>query len=324
MHKTKIDWADCSWNPVTGCLQGCSYCYPKKQSARFSGDVRLNILDERCSHANNSEDLFILEKPFVTRNQRSIAYPFGFSPTLHKYRLDTLSSWKTGANIFVCSMADLFGEWVPDEWIDLVFEACAKYPQHNYLFLTKNPARYMTLANQNKLPNSDNMWYGTTITDETQPYFSATQYKCFLSIEPIASNFASKRDFHTANMIDWIIIGAETGNRKGKITPAKDWITNFSELCKKENIPLFMKDSLSVLMGQCFSQKMPIHLTKEKRMSEKKQQKLMSNCMECNQPMRKAEMVSVTLRKGRSGKNKTIGFVCEGCLAALLKKWMVK
>ena len=125
-------------------------------------------------------------------------------------------------------------------------------------------------------------------------------------------------------MIDWIIIGAETGNRKEKIIPAKDWITDFWELCKKESIPLFMKDSLSVLMGEDFSQEIPIYLTEEKRMSEKKQQKLMSSCMECNEPMRKAEMVSVTLRKGRSGKNKTIGFVCDNCLVVLLKKWMVK
>ena len=36
--------------------------------------------------------------------------------------------------IFVCSMSDLFGAWVPDEWIEAVFEACEKAPQHRYLF----------------------------------------------------------------------------------------------------------------------------------------------------------------------------------------------
>ena len=25
--RTKIDWCDASWNPVTGCLHGCEYCY---------------------------------------------------------------------------------------------------------------------------------------------------------------------------------------------------------------------------------------------------------------------------------------------------------
>lgn len=26
MEKTKIDWCDSSWSPVTGCLHGCKYC----------------------------------------------------------------------------------------------------------------------------------------------------------------------------------------------------------------------------------------------------------------------------------------------------------
>ncbi|MFR1061782.1 MAG: DUF5131 family protein [Enterocloster sp.] len=59
-------------------------------------------------------------------------------PTFHKYRLNEYQN-KKSRNIFVCSMADLFGEWVPDEWIEEVFEACDNAPQHNYLFLTKNP-----------------------------------------------------------------------------------------------------------------------------------------------------------------------------------------
>ena len=29
MDKTKIDWADASWNPVTGCMHGCEYCYAR-------------------------------------------------------------------------------------------------------------------------------------------------------------------------------------------------------------------------------------------------------------------------------------------------------
>jgi protein gp37 len=43
-------------------------------------------------------------------------------------------------------MADLFGEWVPDEWIKEVFRACEEAPQHRYLFLTKNPERLNQIA----------------------------------------------------------------------------------------------------------------------------------------------------------------------------------
>lgn len=32
MLKTKIEWCDSTWNPVTGCQHGCEYCYAKKNS----------------------------------------------------------------------------------------------------------------------------------------------------------------------------------------------------------------------------------------------------------------------------------------------------
>lgn len=35
MNNTKIDWATRSWNPVTGCLHGCPYCYARKIAERF-------------------------------------------------------------------------------------------------------------------------------------------------------------------------------------------------------------------------------------------------------------------------------------------------
>ncbi|MCL2461960.1 MAG: phage Gp37/Gp68 family protein, partial [Defluviitaleaceae bacterium] len=79
-------------------------------------------------------------------------YPFYFKPTFHRYRLGEPARMKKPKNIFVCSMADMFGDWVPDEWIKAVFEACEAIPRHRYLFLTKNPARYKALAMAGKLP----------------------------------------------------------------------------------------------------------------------------------------------------------------------------
>lgn len=35
MKKTKIDWCDSTWNPVTGCLHGCAYCYARRIAERF-------------------------------------------------------------------------------------------------------------------------------------------------------------------------------------------------------------------------------------------------------------------------------------------------
>jgi protein gp37 len=39
-------------------------------------------------------------------------------------------------------MGDLFGKWVPREWILKVTRAVCYNPNSYYLFLTKNPDRY--------------------------------------------------------------------------------------------------------------------------------------------------------------------------------------
>ena len=37
MNHTSIDWAEYSWNPVTGCQRGCDYCYARRIAERFHG-----------------------------------------------------------------------------------------------------------------------------------------------------------------------------------------------------------------------------------------------------------------------------------------------
>ena len=94
LNKTKIEWCDRTWNPVTGCLHGCSYCYARKIAERFKGTK---------------------------------AWPDGFKPIFRPERLDDpIIEYGTEQSIFVCSMADLFGEWVPKEWIKSSLKQCTK------------------------------------------------------------------------------------------------------------------------------------------------------------------------------------------------------
>ena len=51
-------------------------------------------------------------------------------------------------------------------------------------------------------------------------------------------------------MTRWIIVGAETGNRKEKVVPKKEWVAGLADVCKREEIPLFMKDSLIPIIGE--------------------------------------------------------------------------
>ena len=143
MLKTKIEWADSTWNPVTGCLHGCEYCYARRIAERwgtlFKGpqpeDEGLTFLPDE------PERFYELDEPVRNEDGKAEPYPANFYPTLHKYRLNQPQKWVKPQNIFVYSMADLFGDWVPDDWIMRVFDACCDVPRHRYLFLTKKIGR---------------------------------------------------------------------------------------------------------------------------------------------------------------------------------------
>jgi protein gp37 len=85
-------------------------------------------------------------------------------------------------------MADLFGQWIPDGWIKEVFHACNRAPWHTYLFLTKNPSRYIDLATKEQLPTHSNHWYGTTCTNGDTDLFYSEHHNTFLSVEPILAD----------------------------------------------------------------------------------------------------------------------------------------
>ena len=120
-----------TWNPVTGCRHDCVYCWARK------------LVETRLSK--------ITEK-----------YREGFSPRLHRNELR--AKFRPNELVFVCDMGDLFGEWVPDEWIMKVFGVIRRYPRTDFLLLTKNPFRYVELLEKYGAEVfSKNMIFGTTI-----------------------------------------------------------------------------------------------------------------------------------------------------------------
>ena len=247
MNKTKIDWATMSWNPVTGCRHGCPYCYARRTATRFNAGLE--------DPAPLAGGLHVLPEKI-----KATPYPYGFEPTLHRYRLNQPQRQEEPQTIFVCSMADLFGRWVPTEWISAVIEACKAAPQHRYLFLTKNPKRYIKLIQAGILPlNNDRFWYGTTCENPMQEYFFCGKAKTFVSIEPIFAPFTGLNYFDTPpeQRVDWIIVGAETGNRKGKVIPEKSWIDELAYCSAQQKTPIFMKSSLRGIMGVDFVQQFP-------------------------------------------------------------------
>lgn len=246
MNKTKIEWATMTWNPVTGCLHRCSYCYAQRIAKRFGTLSRgPQPEDEGLSFLPDEPERFWeLDAPVRNETGKIEPFPADFYPTLHRYRLDEPAQHKKPQNIFVCSMADMFGEWVPEEWIEAVFAACERAPQHAYLFLTKNPSRYVALAESGKLPKGKNYWYGSTITGPEMPFFFRASARTFVSIEPLLGPFVGTEYDGGFQQIDWIILGAMTGPGSRGNQPKREWVEAILAVARRESIPVFMKDSM--------------------------------------------------------------------------------
>lgn len=265
MKKTKIDYVDSTWNPITGCYHKCPYCYARSIANRFADRKDCQLVEPETYLVEASDGSKLVEMNeqayFIDKDRKRLksAYPHGFTPTLHRHRMDEYQNEQKPRNIFVGSMADIFGEWVPDRWIREIFRACEAAPQHNYLFLTKNPQRYLDLERYKELPWADNFWFGTTITNPNQIYawFTEKKFHWFISIEPLLEDLG---DFGGGVMPEWIIIGAETGNRKDKVVPKREWIESIVDQCRKYKVPVFMKSSLEDIWGEELIQEFPKEL----------------------------------------------------------------
>jgi protein gp37 len=221
VNKTAIEWCDYTWNPVTGCLHGCPYCYARKIAERFSG---------------------------------SKAWPTGFKPEFHPDRLkdprklgtkwNCMESMAKRYTIFVCSMADLFGEWVPARWIWDVFEAMDATPRHTYIMLTKNPERMKSFApERGDQPRGvkENWWFGVSITgpeiESRLKVLQSMDGNRFVSFEPLLGN-PGPLDL---TGIKQVIIGAQTNPT---VDPDYHAIRSIMDAADCAGAKVFCKDSL--------------------------------------------------------------------------------
>ena len=328
MNRSKIEYVDHTWNPITGCRHICEYCYARRMTERFAGNVSLNKMARKdysmVPAANEEEDLYVLDAPMLNETGSTLVYPFGFAPTLHRYRMDIPGKLKMGNNIFVGAMADIFGNWVPDEWIEEIFNVCEKYPIHNYLFLTKNPDRYINLYLKELLPKQKNMWYGATVTNVQQAYTAEaaiqdlpSEVHAFLSIEPLFEDLSEDLDITIKNFTNWVILGAETGRRKGKVIPEKEWVRKIVKLCDESGVPVFMKDSLISIVGESNMRREFPEQLRHLEISPKMKKKLYDICAECKAHLKKCEMITLLARSQRGEQPKQFGFMCKGCFKKL-------
>jgi protein gp37 len=134
---TKIEWADATWNPITGCSvvsAGCKHCYAMKLAG-----TRLQHHPSRAGLTQDTQN-----GPVWTGEVR-----------FNEQWLDQPLKWSKPRMIFVCAHGDLFHESVPDEWIDKIFAVMALSPHHTFQVLTKRPLRMMNYFNSFRDPSAE-------------------------------------------------------------------------------------------------------------------------------------------------------------------------
>ena len=209
MGKTKIEWTDVVWNPVTGCDPvsiGCDNCYSATFAKRFWKG-----------------------RPFS-------------DVQFHPERLELPLHWKNPRRIFVDSMGDLFHPKMQTEWLDKIFWNIGLCPHHKFLILTKRILEAQVYFKSIKYFYS-NLWLGVSVenqqtADERIPILlSIPTAKRFVSYEPALGPI----DFGELLIdgLDWLICGGETGRNARPCH--QNWIRSVRDQCVEADTPFFFK-----------------------------------------------------------------------------------
>src|SRR5258708_11240307 len=128
--KSRIEWTEHTWNPVTGCTSvspGCKHCYARVMAKRL-----------KAMHV--------------------VGYENEFAVTLQPNRLSEPLERRKPTVYFVHSMSDLFHVQVPMGFIEQVLDVIVSTPHHRYQILTKRPKRMATFFETHSVPG--NAWLG--------------------------------------------------------------------------------------------------------------------------------------------------------------------
>ena len=220
MSSSAIEWTERTWNPVTGCIKvsaGCKNCYAEAMSKRLQAMGKDKYAD-------------------------------AFKPRLHYELIRQPSSWRKPALIFVCSMSDLFQEYVPFSFIKHVCKEMHFCPKHRFQVLTKRAARmrqYFTRPDRTQPPNC---WLGVSVENQANMdralelaaipegihFIHGKPPVRFLSVEPM---LGPVNDFPEG--INWIICGGESGPGARPVDPR--WVRSLRDECRDRGVPFFFK-----------------------------------------------------------------------------------
>lgn len=200
--KTAIEWTDATWNPIRAryleiqndgsgkerigwhcehASEGCRFCYAEGFNRRLGTGLDFKpgeLYREEKRGYNNGEVKLFLDEEMLTAPLR----------------------WKKPRMIFVCSMTDLFADFVPDEWIDKVFAVMALSPQHTFQVLTKRAKRMREYFEKidTELCAAGEQGYAPRRLD---------QIACDITRSPCTAGWMEEQDWPLPNV--WLGVSAE-------------------------------------------------------------------------------------------------------------------
>lgn len=208
MQKTKIPWADYTINPVKG------------------------LCPMACEYCY----------------ARRMYKRFKWNPEIRYELLTPIPPLNKPSKIFVGSTMELFGDWVNDSWLRDIFSCVSMFPEHTFIFLTKQPHNLTKWS-----PFPDNCWVGVSCATSKQyndfmlNYADSYQAKVkFISFEPLLENIYTHPVHFVANNINWLIIGSRTQPTRH---PKPEWVNEIIEAADTARIPVFVKEPLASFMN---------------------------------------------------------------------------
>jgi len=231
-EKTKIQWADHTFNPWWGCTRvspACTHCYAESLARRF----KPGTWGASAERAMASESQWAQPREWNARAQKARAR------TKEGYRRP---------RVFCASMSDVFEELHEEhpqrqQLADArhrLWGLIAETPQLDWMLLTKRPQN----IDGSGLPKLRNIWLGTTVENYAAyearvPHLLQVEgpYVKFLSCEPMLEAMTMVGE--DLQKLDWVIAGGESGPGARPMHP--DWLRCLKAQCQAYDIPFFFK-----------------------------------------------------------------------------------
>ncbi len=225
----RLAWCDYTWNPVRGCLHDCHWIMPDGPVV----DCYARLAAERTARHS---------------------YPQGFAH--HYWKPEVLAEpmkVKRPSRIFLNSMSDLMGYWIPDEQVNQVLDACRRTPWHTFYLLTKHSPRLRLFDFPSNvcvgISAPPSVMYGTVLTDQMKQRWMHFALKMldrvdvpvrWICVEPLSFDIAP---LLKDSNLQWALIGAASSG--GRVhQPRREWVQNLVDVLDERGTRIFMQSSL--------------------------------------------------------------------------------